>query len=310
MATFDAASWVPAKCEYGLLHLLICRDVLLKALSTVPPVNRLKALDAKLCSPVLQPLAGPALRDALSPLPDAEVDDFDDDASYISEGEPIELTEPVAWGKGHRGAWWRVRPSLREDLVIRHGISVSSAEICRAAPGETLQQKGKPRVILEGRSQGCIRMPIQPYGWVTADASRAGGPQFLTRVHAPKWKVVYQSPTPSSSSGDVTVRALAALTSEAVSSLFFGDTVEQAGPTIVLVDGIVRMSIITIGPVKSFGWVTVDASAVGGPVLFKAILEADSIAKGHGRGTGRGGGHKREEGGAQKLLSGNRDGRQ
>lgn len=301
MATFDAASWVPAKCEYGLLHLLICRDVLLKALSAGPPLNRLKALDAKLCSPILQPSAGPALRDPLPSLPEAEVDDFDDDASYISEGEPIELSEPVAWGKGHRGAWWRVRPSLREDLVIRHGISLSSAEIRRAAPGETLQQKGKPRVMLDGRSHGCIRMPIQPCGWVTADASRAGGPQFLTRVHAPKWKVVYQSATPSSSSGDVTVRSSEALTSEVVSSLLCGDIVEQAGPTILLSEGIVRMLIVTTGPIKSSGWVTVDASAVGGPVLLKAILETDSPAKGHGRGAGRGGGYKKEESGGHKL---------
>jgi len=308
MATFDAASWVPAKCEYGLLHLLICRNVLLKALSTGQPVNRLKALDAKLCSPVLQPLAGPVLRDAFSSLPDTEVEDFDDDASYISEGEPIELSEPVAWGKGHRGAWWRVRSSLREDLVIRHGVSLSSAEIRRAAPGETLQQKGKPRVMLEGRSQGCIRMPVQPYGWVTADASRAGGPQFLTRVHAPKWKVVYQAPTPSSSSGDVTLRASEELSSEAVSSLFCGDIVEQAGPTILLPEGIIRMSIVTTGPLKTFGWVTVDASAVGGPVLLKAILETESPAKGLGRGAGRGGGHKKEEGGGHKP-SGGRDGR-
>lgn len=279
MASFDAAAWVPGKCEYGLLHLLICREVLLKALSTAPPVNRLKALEARLCSPVLQPTH----REAPPPLPDAEVDDFDDDASYISEGEPFEQTELVAWGKGHRRAWWRVRPAIREDVVLRSGVSMASAEMRRALPGETLQQKGKPRVLLEGRAQGCIRMPVQPCGWVTADASRA-----------PRWKVVYQSPSPSFSTGDVVVRASEELNSEAVSSLFINDVVEQAGPMIPRADGIIRMSILTTGSTRICGWVTVDASAAGGPVLFKLISESDSMApsttgyrspaKGHGRG--------------------------
>lgn len=276
MASFDAAAWAPADCSYGLLHLLICREVLLhEALSVVRPANGLKALDASLCSPVLQPLH----REAPPPMPDAEMDDFDDDASYISEGEPFEPSELVAWGKGHRGAWWRVRPALREEVVIRSGVSLASAETRRAAPGEAFQQKGKPRVVLEGRAQGCIRMPIQPDGWVTADASRAGGPQFLFRVHAPRWKVIYP--------GDVVVRALSDLHSEALASLSCGEIVEQAGPTVQQPDGIVRMPITTGGASRICGWVTMDATSAGGPVLFKLVPDVDSPAKGHGRGGSR-----------------------
>ena len=95
--------------------------------------------------------------------------------------------------------------------MVRAGVSLSSVEIGRSVAGEVFQQKGKPRILMTGKGQGhlsckrsillfvsspfssilfcsvpfsfwhlgfrCIRMPIQPSGWVTADASRAGGPQ-------------------------------------------------------------------------------------------------------------------------------------
>eukprot|EP00418_Pyrodinium_bahamense_P029600 CAMPEP_0179140658 /NCGR_PEP_ID=MMETSP0796-20121207/67379_1 /TAXON_ID=73915 /ORGANISM="Pyrodinium bahamense, Strain pbaha01" /LENGTH=356 /DNA_ID=CAMNT_0020840247 /DNA_START=1 /DNA_END=1069 /DNA_ORIENTATION=- len=274
-ATFNAAAWAPGKREYGLLHLLMCRAAIAEELARPKPANRLKSLETRFCSPVLQP----AKKEA-PPLSDEEEED--DDASYISEGEPPEPSELVSWGKGQRGAWWRVRTSLREDLVIRGGVSLLSAELRRTAPGEMLQQKGTPRVLTSGRAQGCIRMPIQPCGWVTADASRVGGPQYLIRAHAPRWRAVYQSPT--SSDGDVIVRAGPELDSEAVMSLHCGDVVEQAGPSHVRPDGIVRMPITSTSTrrgdareeeesptVKVSGWVTADASAAGGPVFFKLI---------------------------------------
>lgn len=288
-ATFDAGAWAPAKQEYGLLHLLLARSAILEELaSLVPSKNCLKSLDTRLCSPALGPVkAGPG-GGLGAPLPPLEEDD-DSDASYISEGEPSEPSQLVSWGKGQRGAWWRIRASLREDLSVRAGISLASAELRRAAPGELLQQKGHPRVLGSGRSQGCIRMPIQPSGWVTADASRCGGSQYLIRAHTPRWKAVYQSPT--SNTGDVIVRASIELDSEAVVALYFGDIVEQAGPPQECHNGIVRMPIMSSrrgGSVDSeehiraedagvtpkvSGWVTVDASAAGGPVFFKALGE-------------------------------------
>lgn len=291
-ATFDAGTWAPARQEYGLLHLLLARSAILEELaSLVPAKNCLKSLDTRLCSPALGPAkANPGGNSpggvALPPLEEEE--DDDSDASYISEGEPSEPSQLVSWGKGQRGAWWRVRASLREDLAIRAGVSLASAELRRAAPGELLQQKGHPRVLGSGRSQGCIRMPIQPCGWVTADASRCGGSQYLIRAHTPRWKAVYQSPT--SSTGDVIVRASIELSSEAVVALYFGDIVEQAGPPQECQNGIVRMPIMSsrrgsadneeharaedagVTP-KVSGWVTVDASAAGGPVFFKALGE-------------------------------------
>uniref|UniRef100_A0A7S1SFL2 Uncharacterized protein n=1 Tax=Alexandrium catenella TaxID=2925 RepID=A0A7S1SFL2_ALECA len=273
-ATFSSAAWVPAKREYGLLHLLMCRAAIAEELAKPKPTSRLKSLDVRLCSPMLQPVKK-------EPPPLSDIEDSDSDASYISEGDPPEPSELVSWGKGQRGAWWRVRGSLREDLVVRGGVSLFSTELRRTAPGEMLQQKGAPRVLTGGRAQGCIRMPIQPHGWVTADASRAGGPQYLIRAHAPRWRAIYQSPT---GEGDVLVRSGLELDSQAVLMLHFGDIVEQAGPAQTQPDGIVRMPITAPQSrrgdsrededtliTKVSGWVTVDASAAGGPVFLKLV---------------------------------------
>jgi len=289
-ATFDASAWEPAKQEYGLLHLLIRRSAILEELASISPArNRLKALDTRLCSPALGPSWPPTGKQPTSPSSLATLEeDEDSDSSYISEGEPLEPSQMVSWGKGQRGAWWRVRASLREDLVVRAGLSLASAELRRLAPGELLQQKGCPRVLSGTRSHGCIRMPIQPCGWVTADASRCGGSQYLVRAHTPRWKAVYKSPA---SGGDVIVRSSIELESEALPSLFCGDIVEQAGPQEAY-RGITRMPVVVprrgisaegeelgrddFGVVpKLNGWVTVDATAAGGPVFFKFIADND-----------------------------------
>mmetsp|Transcript_52259 Transcript_52259/g.93739 ORF Transcript_52259/g.93739 Transcript_52259/m.93739 type:complete len:291 (+) Transcript_52259:92-964(+) len=275
MTAFDSGIWAPEKCQYGLLHMLMCREVFAEDLSKTPPTDRLKAMPQAAVSPIMKPARkeAPALEEL-----EQVVDD--DACSYISEGEPLEPSELVSWGKSKRGAWWRVRGALREDLVIRTGISASSAEVRRAAPGEVFQQKGMPRLLTSGKSQGCIRMPVQPSGWVTADASRAGGPQYLIRTHAPNWRVIYQSPGNGAGSQDIIVRSEDALDSEAIGSFSCGDLVEQSGPLIVRHDGISRMQVT--GPLKSngngdklriTGWVTVDATALGGPVFFKMIQE-------------------------------------
>lgn len=299
--SFDAGAWAPATHQYGLLHLLMARSTMLEDLAAVAPArNALKALDTRLCSPALGPVqGGPAGRGSPggglgSPamLLDEECDS---DASYISEGEPAEPSQPVSWGRGQRGAWWKVRSSLRDDLVVRAGVSLASAELRRFAPGELLQQKGHPRVLSNGRFQGYIRMPVQPAGWVTADASRSGGAQHLIRAHTPRWRAVYQSPS-SSSNGDVIVRGSVELHSEAVVSLWCGDVAEQAGPSVEYHSGILRMPIVASGRSaaasgedaaradgvvpKVSGWVTVDATAAGGPVFFKLLAEGDAGSMG------------------------------
>jgi len=298
---FDSTAWVPDDKVYGLVYMLMCREYLEEELGNEPPPGCLKAKDSKLCgTPMLRPSAAP--RQGKDRVPELEIEeawDDDDNASYISEGEPLEQSEVVYWGKSQRGAWWRVRGALREDLVIRSGISLSSTEMRRAVPGEVFQQKGRPRVITHGKTQGCIRMPIQPYGWVTADASRAGGPQYLIRTHAPQWRAVYQAPGNGSGGQDIVVREGVELDSEAVGFLSCGDLVEQAGPLIIRSDGISRMNIVAVKIANGAGehiggahpgisgFVTTDASTAGGPVFFKLIhdaKEADPSGPHKGRG--------------------------
>ncbi|CAJ1327647.1 unnamed protein product [Effrenium voratum] len=264
--SFDSAAWEPEQNVYGLFPLLMCREVIREELTLPPPDDRLKAVDSKHCETQL----------FKPPRWEGNVDEEDDDdaCSYISEGEPVERNEPVAWGKSYRGGWWRVRSNLREELIVRSGISLCSVEIARSVAGDYFQQKGKPRVLTMGKGQGCIRMPIQPSGWVTADASRAGGPQYLIRTHAPQWRAIYDG------GKDILVRSAIELDSEVVASLSCGDVVEQDGP-ILTTDGICRMPVmIKSGHYngdsrKITGWVTTDATDAGGPTFFKLVPEAE-----------------------------------
>mmetsp|Transcript_91479 Transcript_91479/g.112003 ORF Transcript_91479/g.112003 Transcript_91479/m.112003 type:complete len:281 (+) Transcript_91479:70-912(+) len=276
--SFDSTAWVPEQHVYGLLPLLMCREVLREELTLPPPDDRLKAVDSKHCeSQIFKP---PNRKEHVT-TKDLDEEVEDDTCSYISEGEPCERSEVVSWGKSHRGSWWRVRSNLREELIVRSGISLSSAEIGRCVAGDLFQQKGKPR-MLTGKGQGCIRMPIQPRGWVTADASRAGGPQYLIRTHAPQWRAIYEA-----GGKDILVRATEELDSEVVATLSCGDFVEQAGPTIN--NGVERMPIVVKSgrqngdSHKIVGWVTTDASAAGGPIFFKLMPEVEMNHQKRGR---------------------------
>merc|ERR1719199_111896 len=120
---------------------------------------------------------------------DAQSDDESDD---VSEGEPYEESDVAPW-PGKRNSWWRVHSSLGEELVVREGLSLASAELLRMSPGDAVQQAGVARMLRNGRASGCIRLPVKPRGWVTADGSRAGGPRYLVSASAPRWRVVYSA---------------------------------------------------------------------------------------------------------------------
>mmetsp|Transcript_16811 Transcript_16811/g.45516 ORF Transcript_16811/g.45516 Transcript_16811/m.45516 type:complete len:302 (-) Transcript_16811:58-963(-) len=279
-ATWCASWWEPAARQYGLFNLLMCRAAVPEKHPKPLEIEHLKFVDSRFCSPV------PAQESA----PEEEAE-----GEPISEGEPSELTERAAW-PGKAGSWWRVHASLGEDVIVRKGVSLSSPELRSVAPADVVQQAGPPRAFSGGRARGCIRLPVRPCGWVTADARKAGGPRYLVRAGVPRWRVVYSSGV----GGGVIVRAEPELESEEVSVLNCGDIVEQSGPRLVRPDGIIRMPVRAVvsrqvdkgdgsdsdSPgcgngyaAKTLGWVTVDASAAGGPTFFKQLPEVDNTKR-------------------------------
>jgi len=281
-ASFDAAAWAPTKQEYGVWHLLMCRTAMAEQLTKPSEVEHLKFVDSRVIC-----LASSSNRDTFS---------SDED---ISEGDPQEATEPAAW-PGKVRSWWRVNSSLGEDVIVRSGVSLASPELRRVPPGDLVQQAGAARALASGRARGCVRLPVEPCGWVTADATRAGGPKYLEKAAIPRWRVVYQAGYYTNKcDGDVIVREEPALNSDEVAVLHCGEIVEQAGPVRTRPDGIVRMPVFLAlnarrhdaaetgdsprdtgnrgRSSKTLGWVTVDASEAGGPVFFKPV--ADDGAK-------------------------------
>lgn len=288
-ATFSAVWWEPAKQEYGILNLLMCRTAMEEELAKPTDVEHLRVIESRLCSFSVPP----PRREVIS----------DEDDEGVSEGEPYEATEPVSW-QGRTGSWWRVQPSLGEDVIVREGVSLTSPELRRVCPGEVLQQAGHARALAGGRAKGCVRLPVRPSGWVTADATKAGGPKYIVRASVPRWRVVHKEKDEDeiAKAGDVIVREESDLASREVDRLVCGDIVEQAGPSLTLFDGIIRMPVTTSvirrnelgdngdstppapansrGPqAKTLGWVTIDASTAGGPVFFKAVTDADSAKR-------------------------------
>lgn len=290
---FNVAAWTPAEREYGIFNLLICRSGVLEADGAKPAeMANLKVVDTRLC---VFPSAPAGKRRGVGAPPQNS-----DDEEYISEGEHGEPTGSAPWS-GRPGSWWRVHNQLGEDLLVREGVSLRSAQLRRVAPGELVQQAGLARSLLAGNAKGCVRLPVRPVGWVSADASRAGGPKYLVRASVPRWRVVYCPEGGKGQDRGVIVREDEALGSEEVTVLHRGDVVEQAGPVVTRPDGIIRMPVTstvvrrsdvengdysadaggngqngrssTSG--KTYGWVTADASAAGGPVFFKPVAEAD-----------------------------------
>lgn len=275
---FDAAHWSPVDREYGILMLLVSRAAL-KQDSEVKPaeIETFKTVESRLCSSAVPVVERPARR--------GKPAGGDESEGEVSEGEPYEETEAAAW-PGKPGWWFRVNAQLGEEVIVRGGVSLTSCALRRVAAGGLVQQAGRARALLNGRAKGCVRLPVKPSGWVTADASKAGGPKYLVRAGAPRWRAVHDA--------DVIVRAGEALNSSEVAVLHRGDIVEQAGPEVTLAGEIVRvpvtMAVIYRSEIpesgewpevngyprsstKTLGWVTLDASGAGGPVFFEGAYD-------------------------------------
>lgn len=122
------------------------------------------------------------------------------------------------------GTWWRA--SSDQEVVVREGSSLWSRELLRHPPGSYVLQAAQVETLSRGRERGILRMPVMPRGWVTLDATAAGGPRYFEMCPAPRWRVIHQSGTKH---GDVLVRATKSLDSPEVGVLWNGDYVEQIG---------------------------------------------------------------------------------
>lgn len=272
--TFDIAHWKAETQEYGLFHILMCRAFMPDKLDIPIGMEEFKSMGANEVATALA----------------AHGEEDGDEEALISEGEPVEQTEKAVWS-GKKGSWWRIYAGLREDALVREGVSLASPELRRFKPSDMVQQAGPARALVTSRGN-VIRMPVMPSGWLTACAKPAGGPTYLVRASVPRWKVIYHSV--DSSDGDVIVREEPALDSDEVNVLYHGDIVEQAGPPLKMLDDIWRMPICSsvrrrgsgagdsdgegeqnASTAKILGWVTIDASPKGGPVFFKPVKDPE-----------------------------------
>eukprot|EP00929_Paragymnodinium_shiwhaense_P014088 TRINITY_DN121974_c0_g1_i1.p1 TRINITY_DN121974_c0_g1~~TRINITY_DN121974_c0_g1_i1.p1 ORF type:complete len:456 (-),score=78.01 TRINITY_DN121974_c0_g1_i1:185-1552(-) len=170
-----------------------------------------------------------------------------------------------------RGQWWRNR--WTQDVLARNQCSIESEVCAKIPPRHYVLQNGPLEVFVDGAAKGMQRMPIQPRGWVTVDATHVNGPKYLEPVAYARWKVIFSSGMPK---GDIVVRETVKLESTQVAVLFCNSFVDQAGPCETLEDGIVRMPIQFVdGSRRKYGWVTLDASPQGGPVFFEPAAEQD-----------------------------------
>eukprot|EP00927_Polykrikos_kofoidii_P076643 TRINITY_DN73709_c0_g1_i1.p1 TRINITY_DN73709_c0_g1~~TRINITY_DN73709_c0_g1_i1.p1 ORF type:complete len:547 (-),score=103.46 TRINITY_DN73709_c0_g1_i1:87-1727(-) len=295
---FDRSTWDPSMEKYGLLWLLQVREAMMP-IQKPREVSHLKFLIWPSASPNEDRDYEYADRDRLPSRRESGRSGNDDrkgkgkggkDKAERSSGyskqtaagryvpdmgrtEPLLGTEP--------GQWWRNVAPNDVEVIVRESFMLTSNEIARIRPGHYVQQAGVMEVFVSGQAQGLKRMPVQPRGWVSVDASSVGGPKYLDPAGPPRWKVIFAS---GSKNGDIVVREKVSLESDEVAKLLCGTCVEQSGPLALLEDGIIRMPIsFTEGGreasspsqpgKKRTGWVTCDATAQGGPKFFELSPE-------------------------------------
>lgn len=273
---FDAIAWEPVESRYGFTGLLTCRQAMLP-IKKPQEMRHIKLLIVAGLVPAF--------------------DDGEDDEKDRGRTGP---NRPGGGGKGkgkgrgggrnvpdmgrtevllgtQRGTWWR-NITDSSEVVVREGFSLQSTVLWSLPSGQYVQQGGPVEVMVTGQAEGLQRMPVLPRGWVTVDATAVGGPRYLEKASTPSWRVVFTS---GSSKGDIVVREAVSLESEEVAVLWAGDVVDQNGPREVLEDGIVRMPVsfreagqLPQSPPTVVGWVTIDATAQGGPKFFEAAPDS------------------------------------
>eukprot|EP00929_Paragymnodinium_shiwhaense_P023764 TRINITY_DN147_c0_g1_i1.p1 TRINITY_DN147_c0_g1~~TRINITY_DN147_c0_g1_i1.p1 ORF type:complete len:1033 (-),score=271.57 TRINITY_DN147_c0_g1_i1:251-3349(-) len=83
---------------------------------------------------------------------------------------------PSHKSEGFPGCRWKIEQSRDfVDVIVRADMDVSSPEIRRIKPNETVVQRGQTAEL----TTGLVRMPIEPQGWVTVHARIVAGPTFM-----------------------------------------------------------------------------------------------------------------------------------
>jgi len=283
VADFDSDAWDPASALYGIYRLCRIRELMLPIEQPAETLH-LKKLN---CPRTLED--GPPLESVVQPDTRGQFRSTAGTADRKGKGKGKDKTlraggrlipdmgRTEAMPNWQKGQWWRNVGAENLDVVIREQFHLVSQEIGKIPPGHYVQEAGPVEVFVEGQACGLQRMPVQPRGWVTVDASEVGGPKYLEPVRSARWKVVFSS---GSNKGDIVVRDAVSLESDEVAVLVTGTVVEQGGPQEVLKDGIIRMPINFSDGRNSSGksrqgrgWVTCDASAQGGPTFFEPCPE-------------------------------------
>lgn len=256
---FSAERWEPDVQVYGVMHLAQYRAVMIAASDGKLPqpteISHIKFLRAGAIAKAASDTAAapddsgqigtPALNraDAAAAVTAAVMEETaataeahqlvaapgpsPDSTGPREAGQDAQLEILPSAPEGGPGTWWRA--SRNEEVVVREGMSLWSREIERHPSGSYLLQAAAIGTLERGRERGIVRMPIHPRGWVTLDASPAGGPRYFEIYPAaPRWRVAHKSGTKH---GDVLVRATRALDSREVGVLWHGDYVEQIGAT-------------------------------------------------------------------------------
>jgi len=269
-ADFETTTWEPDASRYGIVGLLRLREAMLP-IEKPKEVEHLKFL---ICPStggedgdrdLLPGGTAPGERDKSRAKAKPK-----DNTPKVPPGRYVpDMGQTVCVTDYVKGNWWRNWGD--QDVLVRQEFSLASTEVHRVKPGEMVQQGGYMEVFVSGQAQGLKRMPVQPRGWVTVDATAVGGPKYLEPTTPQMWKVIFSS---GSDRGDIVVREAVSLDSPEVGLLKTGAFVEQAGPQRSLEDGIIRLPISfqasspSQPPRSKTGWVTLDARAQGGPMFF------------------------------------------
>lgn len=122
----------------------------------------------------------------------------------VPASEPVASAAPTAPPRNFAPKKWKV---VRANTVVRQTEKLDSAEVQKLQEGEIVEQVAPAFKTENGLVRIQIRHPSSPLfpnpiGWVTQDASSAGGPKFLEAGPEPMQKPssTWRPPAPSWSS--------------------------------------------------------------------------------------------------------------